>query len=94
MLEALPDPCLGGVALPLLVIQLVEVVAVFSDVLQVGRQLEEFLVFVAVLVTLAEGFDAETWKGIEWTLAGIQLETSTTHRSSDSSRNSGGCRRT
>jgi hypothetical protein len=50
------------VAFPLLVIELVEIVTVLSDVFQVCRQLEQFLVFVAVLMTLAEGFDSETWE--------------------------------
>lgn len=63
MLEALSES-LWRVALPLLMIQLVEVITIFGDVFQVSRQLEKFLVFIAVLVTLAEGFDAKTWMKI------------------------------
>lgn len=50
-----------GITLPLLVIQLVEVVTAFSDFYQVGCQLQELLILVAILVTLAERFDAKSF---------------------------------
>lgn len=48
------------IAFPFLVVQLIEVITIFGYVFQVSSQLEEFLVLIAILVTLAEWFYTET----------------------------------